>query len=117
MPSGDGTFGGMSALSGKVIHDGLDSHLGLGSANGIQLGIETGTDSVFNEILGEGAFGKNLFAVFDGSVLSPFGLMKSECYAIKSLGVLMTLNSLSAAKSLNVGITGKTSIIAHEQQH
>lgn len=114
----EGSHGGMTILTGKLIEGDVMGNIGIGSGSGISLGIESGIDSMNSELLGEGAFQKNLFAVFDGSVLNIFGLPKSECFAIKSLGVLTSLNNLSALKQINLDIKGKTSVIAQgDQQH
>lgn len=112
----EGSHGGMSILAGKPIEGDVLGNIGIGSGSGISLGIESGIDSINSELLGEGAFQKNLFAVFDGSILNVFGLPKSECFAIKSLGVLTSLNNLSALKQINLDIKGKTSIIAQGEQ-
>ncbi|NBX53231.1 MAG: hypothetical protein EBT63_06255 [Proteobacteria bacterium] len=99
LPNANGKFGG---IGGDIDKDAL----GLGG-EGIDLGFENveGIVSVGN------AFDSNPFdAMFDGS-LSPFGLTKSECFSIKSLGVLASLNSLSLAKQFK-GLRGNTSIIS-----
>lgn len=114
----EGGHGGMTALNGKLIEGDVMGNIGIGSGSGISLGIESGIDSMNSELLGEGAFQKNLFSVFDGTVLNAFGLPRNECFAIKSLGVLTSLNNLSALKQINLDIKGKTSIIAQgEQKH
>lgn len=96
--SGGGTFGQMG---GDISKDAL----GIGS-EGIDLGLPN-LDGVL--ALGN-AFESNPFsALFDGT-LSPFGLVKSECFAIKSLGILASLNSLSIAKNFK-GLEGNTSIV------
>lgn len=114
----EGDHNGMSVFSAKLIEGDVMGNIGIGSGSGISLGIEGGIDSIKSELLGEGAFQKNLLAVFDGSVLNIFGLPKNECFAIKSLGVLTSLNNISALKQINLDIKGKTSVIAQgEQQH
>ncbi len=115
-PDYEGSSGGMSILSGRVLEGDIMGNIGIGSGSGISLGIEGGIDTIQSELLGEGAMQKNLLAVFDGSVFSIMGLPKSECFAIKSLGILTSLNNLSALKQINLDIKGKTSIVAQGEQ-
>lgn len=96
--SAGGVFGQMG---GDISKDAL----GIGN-EGIDLGFPN-LDGIFS--FGN-AFESNPFSmVFDGA-LSPVGLVKSECFAIKSLWVLASLNSLSPAKNFK-GLEGNTSIV------
>lgn len=99
-------FPNTAGHAGGMIGGNIDKDAGLGFGEGISVGIEN-LDSV---IATESAFNGNIFEkLFDGN-LSIFGLNKAESFAIKSLGVLTSLNSLSFAKQSNIGIKGKTSI-------
>ena len=97
---------GMSLL-GK---EGVDSSL-FGETKGISLGFEEGAFG--NLIESEGALNSNLVAGFEKFLP---GLTKSECFAIKSMGMLATLNSLSIKSQLSADIKGKTSVIGRGEQ-
>jgi len=99
LPNANGKFGG---IGGDIDKDAL----GLGGE-----GIDLGFENIDGIVSTGSALDSNPFeSMFDGS-LSPFGLTKSECFSIKSLGVLASLNSLSLAKQFK-GLRGNTSIIS-----
>jgi len=100
LPHANGNAGGM--LGGNIDKD---SVVGIGG-EGISFGIE-GLDSV---VATESAFEGNIFEkLFDGN-LTMFGLTKSECFAIKSLGALTALNSLSISKQFKLDLKQNLSI-------
>lgn len=98
LPNTNGKFGG---IGGDIDKDAL----GIGT-EAIDIGVEN-----LDGILSYGsAFDSNPFeSMFDGS-LSPFGLTKSECFSIKSLGILASLNSLSVVKQFRAELRQNTSV-------
>ncbi len=98
-PSTAGKFGGMGGNIDK------DSGLPF-SQEGIQLGTE-GLDAIVSY---GSAYDQNPFELMFDGALSPFGLTKSECFSIKSLGILTALNNLSLTKQFKASLGANVSL-------
>jgi hypothetical protein len=106
----EGGAGGMNKMS-LFGEEGVDTVLGVGKEGAFSSILEAGAFG--NLINDEGALNFNLVAGFEKFLP---GLTKSECFAIKSMGMLATLNALSIKSQLGTDLKGKTSIIGgHEQ--
>lgn len=107
LPKTSGKFGGMGGN--------IDEEAGLPfSKEGICPPFEN-IDNVFSV---GGAFDEsnNPFELFFGGSLAPFGLNRSESYAIKSLGTFLSLQSLTFAKQFNFNLHQNTSFSSKGMQ-
>lgn len=107
LPKVSGKFGGMGGS--------IDDDAGLPfSKEGICPPFEN-IDNVFSY---GGAFDENNnpFELFFGGSLAPFGLNRSESFAIKSLGTFLSLQSLTFAKQFNFNLHQNTSFSSKGMQ-
>lgn len=107
LPKTNGKFGGMGGN--------IDEDAGLPfSKDGICPPFES-IDIIFSV---GGVFDENSnpFELFFGGSLAPFGLNRSESYAIKSLGTFLTLQALTFAKQFNFNLHQNTSLSSKGMQ-
>jgi hypothetical protein len=113
---GRGIIGSEGSLGGIVIGgDAYKDAIGIGS-HGID--IATGSlDEIFPKSDNhEGVFSSDALESLFGGILSPFGLPKKECFAIRSLGTFLTLKGLSIAGQLKLDLKQNTSISSKGMQ-
>jgi hypothetical protein len=111
IPASSDAFLGGSIVGGDAYKD----LVGIGSQ-----GIDIGTGSL-DEIFPrsenhEGVFSSDALESLFGGILSPFGLVKKECYAIKSLGTFLTLQGMSVSGQLKLDLRQNMSISSKGMQ-
>ena len=108
--SSDGFLGG-SVAGGDAYRDAV----GIGS-QGIDFGLGSLDEIIPKSDSHEGVFSSDMLDQLFGGILSPFGLIKKECVAIKSLGTFLTLQSLSVSGQLKVNLRQNMSVSSKGMQ-